>query len=247
MLASKACTARRGLDLRARLPRGARQLGGGPRSRGRCSIDAPCPLLGGRAGSRAGGPQSARPQRRSSRSAPTPSRRGAGRKSEEEKDRREEESCATDRRHRLRPRGGGAGREARGALHGGLWQVEHSCGGDLERARWPLNATPGCSSSSRWMYWGNFRRHAEDAGDDGADAHRHRDGGGDHVDLEERLRAARGERRAAARWARRGPQAGSSVPSRAETRRTSRCCRSRSAAPRAPTGQHTTLPQMSLE
>ena len=32
---------------------------------------------------------------------------------------------------------------------------------------------------------GELQVHAEDAGDDGADAHRHRDGGGDHVDLEE--------------------------------------------------------------
>ena len=32
---------------------------------------------------------------------------------------------------------------------------------------------------------GELQVHAEDAGDDGADPHRHRDGGGDHVDLEE--------------------------------------------------------------
>ena len=32
---------------------------------------------------------------------------------------------------------------------------------------------------------GELQVHAEDAGDDGADPHRHRDCGGDHVDLEE--------------------------------------------------------------
>ena len=38
------------------------------------------------------------------------------------------------------------------ALHGGLWRPREAAA-----ARAWLNATPGCSSSSRWMYWGNFR------------------------------------------------------------------------------------------
>ena len=77
----------------------------------------------------------------------------AAREEEEEgEDHDEEEEHAADRRHRLRPRVVVVRGEAPGCV---ARRAVATAGGGGARA-W-LNATPGCSSSSRWMYWGNFR------------------------------------------------------------------------------------------
>ena len=142
-----------GLDERAAASRSGARSSPAAHDPRRCFTDAPCPppWRPRREASSKRPPQSARPQLWQQPRAPTPSRRGAGRRRGAEK--------ITTRRNSTPPIAATAcGRvvvvrgEARGCVARRAVESER----EAEARAW-LNATPGCSSSSRWMYWGNFR------------------------------------------------------------------------------------------